>query len=551
MLMPGFNIKKELAVILGYTAIAIITTYPLILNLSSLLGPAEDNLMFVWNLWWFKYSIFDLGTSPFYTHYLFFPEGAGLLFHTFSPLNNVFGLVLTAIFGFILSYNILILLSFIIAAYGGYLLARELGLRLEASFIAGLIFSFNPFHFAQAAHHLNISSIQFIPFLLYFAIKACRTGKLKYIFIGSILLAANFYLGYYIFLFSLFILIPLLFFRPGRKSKTNHFQQIKPVLYILILGSILTLPLSVPIIKESFLTGFTETTGYDIFVADLAGFIFPHKYHWTEFIELSNTINSSYTGNFWESTSFLGYAVLAMAIWTVVKKRFALKRYFIAIGLLGIILALGTYPHFLGKEFTLLPLPYNIIKYIPGLNAARSPGRFVILTYLSLGILAAAAVDSWIKSITQNKARFNARLLFIGLSLLVILDYWSAPFQISKIEIPDFYQTMRSQSGDFAILDIPPASRDANLRYMYYQTIHQKPICGGQLARSQKSIENYFKRWRGVEINVESLRERKIKYVILHGNFLPADAYSSYFKRLESTFKFIEDENGLALFQVY
>jgi hypothetical protein len=545
------DIQKQRLVIPGYIIIAIVTTYPLILNLSSLLGPAEDNQMFIWNLWWFKYSIFDLGTSPFYTHYLFFPEGANLLFHTFSPLNNVFALILAPLFGYIISYNLLILFTFIIGAYGAFLLARQLGIGYEASFIAGVVYSFCPFHFAHAAHHLNISSIQFLPLLLYFAIKACQTRKFKFIIISSLLLAANFYLDYYIFLFSIFLLIPLLFFRFNENPNSKRRWQVKPLLIILVAGIVLTAPLAIPMLKESLSGKFEQTLGYNIFVADLIGFIFPHAHHWTKFLDISNTINSTYVGNYWESAVFLGYAVLIMAVWAICKKKFRLKNYFIFTGALGAVLALGLYPHLLGKAISFLKLPYYIISYVPGLNAARSPGRFVILTYLALAIFAAVAADSWIRYITDHRGKKAGIILFAVLVMAVIADYWSAPLAMTKIESAGFYQEIKSQKGDFAVMNIPAKSRDTALRYMYYQTIHHKPICVGQLARSEKLIQDYIKRWRGVEITIQNLKERKIKYIILHAEFMPPSTYADYSKRLKSGFAFIAEENGMALFQVY
>jgi hypothetical protein len=374
---------------------------------------------------------------------------------------------------------------------------------------------------------------------------------MKFVAIASIILAANFYLDYYIFLFSIAVLIPLMFFRPAPNSGIGRLQQIKPIIYILITGTLLTLPLFIPMIRESLLNGFEETVGYDIFVADLIGFIFPHKYHWTRFLELNDTINSSFQGNFWESASFLGYSVLAMTIWSLWKKKFVLKNYFIVVGLLGIILALGAYPHLLGQKITFLPLPYNIIEHVPGLNAARSPGRFVVLTYLALAVFAGVATDSWLKTSFNRKSKIAARLISLIIVTALILDYWSAPFQTTKIDIPGFCRTLKAKQGDFAVLDLPPASREANLRYMYYQTIHQKPICGGQLARSRKSIENYIRRWRGLEMTVAALERRKVKYIILHGDFLPPGAFPQYFNRLNNSFDLVTEENNTALFQVY
>lgn len=259
----------------------------------------------------------------------------------------------------------------------------------------------------------------------------------------------------------------------------------------------------------------------------------------------------SYKGNYWESVSFFGYAISLLTIWTVIKRKFKLKIYFIVIGLMGIILALGTYPHFLGKSISFFKLPYYILQYIPGLNAARTPGRFIVLTYLALSILSSVTIDYWLKALSDSRGKIITSFAFVIVVCVVISDYWSVPFEMTEIKTAGFYQTIKSQPDDFAVMNLPAGSRKANLRYMYYQTIHQKPICAGQLARSWKSIQNYLNRWKGFDMTPEALKARNVKYIILHGEFLSSSAYFDYQKRLKGRFKFIAEESNSALFQVY
>ncbi len=37
-----------------------------------------------WNIWWVRESLLRLHQNPFFTSYLFYPDGVPLLFHTFS-----------------------------------------------------------------------------------------------------------------------------------------------------------------------------------------------------------------------------------------------------------------------------------------------------------------------------------------------------------------------------------------------------------------------------------------------------------------------------------
>jgi len=40
-----------------------------------------DCFQFVWNLWWFRTSVVDLHTNPFFTRYLFHPDAYRCLPH--------------------------------------------------------------------------------------------------------------------------------------------------------------------------------------------------------------------------------------------------------------------------------------------------------------------------------------------------------------------------------------------------------------------------------------------------------------------------------------
>jgi hypothetical protein len=240
-----------------------------------------------------------------------------------------------------------------------------------------------------------------------------------------------------------------------------------------------------------------------------------------------------------------------LAIWTVIKREFKFKIYFIAVGLLGVFLALGTYPHFLGRPISFLKLPYYILQYIPGINAARTPGRFIILTYLALSVLSSVSIDYWLKAIAARRGIIVARFAFVIAVCVILSDYWSSAFEVTDIKSAGFYQTIKAQSDNFAIINLPAGSRKANLRYMYYQTIHEKPICGGQLARSRKSFQNYNERWKEFDMTPESFKRERIKYIVLHGEFLPPATYIDYKKQLKSRFKHIAEESSSALFQVY
>src|SRR4029077_3409820 len=160
-------LDPNLLVLFFYGLITILVAYPVIAHLfDKVMGPyPEDNLHFVWELWYAAHAIFDLHKSPFFDPDVYFPYGFSLIRNQdLSPATVLLFTPLTRLIGEIGTYNVLMLSSFILTAFGTYLLARELWKNRAAALVAGFIVGFCPYRFTHAGGHLSIGSTQWIPF---------------------------------------------------------------------------------------------------------------------------------------------------------------------------------------------------------------------------------------------------------------------------------------------------------------------------------------------------------------------------------------------------
>src|SRR5690606_2555208 len=130
-----------------------------------------------WNLWWVKLALVDRVQSPYTTDLLYSPTGVNLYFHTLNPFNGLVTLPVQLVAGLIPAYNTVVLVSWTLAGYGMFLLAlwllrgvsaRQGGVtaRLPAAFVAGAIYTFAPFHMAHLLGHMQVMSLQWLPFYL-------------------------------------------------------------------------------------------------------------------------------------------------------------------------------------------------------------------------------------------------------------------------------------------------------------------------------------------------------------------------------------------------
>lgn len=83
-----------------------------------------------------------------------------------QPITDLTGTLVARLTGGVAAYNLLVLVSFPLAAAAGYLLARHLQLSWAGAAFAGLAFAFSPFHLAQAAYHPHIAQVQWVPLYL-------------------------------------------------------------------------------------------------------------------------------------------------------------------------------------------------------------------------------------------------------------------------------------------------------------------------------------------------------------------------------------------------
>ena len=79
----------------------------------------------------------------------------------------------------------------------------------KASFFSGLVFGFSAYHFARAWGHLNLVSIQWIPFYVLFLLKMRKEPSLKNVFLAVFFLVlsalwADFHYAVFLGLFTFY-----------------------------------------------------------------------------------------------------------------------------------------------------------------------------------------------------------------------------------------------------------------------------------------------------------------------------------------------------------
>jgi len=439
-----------------------------------------DGFQNMWNMWWLKTALLDLHTNPYYTTYLHHPDGVSLLFQTFNPFNGLISIPLQFLFRMEITYNLVVIFSFIMSGIGMYILARYLIKNRPAAFIAGCIYTFCPFHFAHGLGHLQLIAMEWMPFYVLYLIKTHREGGWKNGILGGVFLILTALCSWYYLIYSGFITLIYLIYHliTNQENLLN-----KKVGWDFLILSVTFLVFMSPLLGSMFYAKVTQEFGGEHnpenWSADLTSFFVPSGIS-TYGRAWFSSIWSKWRGNTAENSNYIGYIVLGLSIFALIKCRGS--RFWGIVGLFAFIMALGPYLRVMGKQHRIIPLPYHLLhNYLPFFSFTGVPERFDIMLKFCLAIMSGYSVG-WIYNRLSNA---KVRAIFIALtSVIVIMEYLAIPYVTTKVEVSEFYYEMAKDEDVYGVIDIPSGAVT-----LYLATIHKKPLVGGYVSRpSEKAL---------------------------------------------------------------
>jgi hypothetical protein len=174
-----------------------------------------------------------------------------------------------------------------------------------------------------------------------------------------------------------------------------------------------------------------------------------------------------------------------------------------------------------------------LARLLPGLAAMRVPARFNAFTSLVIAWLAAAALDRRIRG-RPAAARRRGALIATVVAALLLVEV--CPRQVGWDELededdfPDVTQWIADQPDIHALLEIPLADPSltapylVNISYMYYGTLHWKPLVNGYSAHVPLATEWLSQRccWPAPDAaTLARLRRWGVTHIVIHRSELP------------------------------
>ncbi len=161
-----------------YVLLALVFTFPLVLDFTgSVLGDLESDVWkHLWGMWWVKACLLEANVLPLHTHLLNAPYGGALFF--IDPLNGLISTPLQLVWDPATVYNLMVLFNIVLAAVGGWCLARELSGNRYAAFFGGAVYGFSAYMMAYVTSGVTEAiNLGWIPLFCLFFIRMLRNSS--------------------------------------------------------------------------------------------------------------------------------------------------------------------------------------------------------------------------------------------------------------------------------------------------------------------------------------------------------------------------------------
>ena len=553
---PSRTRRSFLLVLLLFSGLAVALTWPLVTRLTTHVPGSDtwayDEYTFLWNIWYLKSALIDQHISPLFTNLTFYPLGMGLVMYTFNLMAAALALPIHLATGNIpLSSNLVNLASSVLGGFGTYLLVLYL-LRTRSrpsgsaphpppptphapAIIAGLIYAFAASRSIYLAlGHYMIVTTQFVPFFLLYFVKLLDKGRTRDALLAGLFAAlcllTDMLFGVLLGLMAAVLLLDWWLQRrkqPAAARRPSTRSLLGKLAVMAALAAIISAPLLVPTLREGFNADYAvEGWGHsEKLSADLVGMVTPTDLHpvfgadWVDSLRAVETGDGPFADI---NTVFVGWVTLALAVLGafVGGRR---SRAWTGIALVAGVLALGPLLQINGQSlFDLdglqvnLPLPYIVLHYLPFIKGFRAPNRFSIDLMQGLAVLAGFGAAWLLGKVAGGRESKETRetgsplptphsplptLLAVVLAVAVIFEHLSIPLPLTDSRVPAAYREIAQQPGDFALLQLPMGWRNGfgvfgteDTRVQWYQTVHDRPILGGNTSRNPAFKFEYFER---------------------------------------------------------
>lgn len=458
------RVKRHLLALLLYGALAVVFTYPLVLNLDRVNGTGDPAVM-AWSMAWISHA---LTTEPATLY------GANILHPISDSLARTDLLLTSAILAApfflltgnaLLGFNVVMLLTYALSGYATFLLvARLLSGRpyaMHAALFAGALYAFCPYRLAHVAQ-LNTMTTYWLPLTLLFMHRYLEDGRRpRDLVLVALLFSLNAASGLYYGAFAalMAVLFYILWSLINREApKARDFVYGVPVFGV---AAALLAALLWPYIARSAGAG----QAWDI--ANVAYYSFepaalltsPPQSLLLGWTPEAFGITPESGKPAYELMLYPGLTASLLAAYAILRRSASRTAVlYAALGVAFFVLSWGPLTDWGGS---VVSLPYRLLyEFVPGFDSLRVPARMWAVVMLCFAVLAALGLQAILERLGGRRA-----VAVLGaISLLAALEFAPAlPLDRYKdpgppIPEPAYAYLAENAGEDGVVVEVPFAS---------------------------------------------------------------------------------------------
>jgi hypothetical protein len=403
---PKLGRAEILWVILAGVALAVLTSWPLVLHMASRISPDNgDPVRTAWQIAWVGHAMLHDPLHLFDSN-AFYPHPLSLAFS-----DSLLGYAPAAFFGSgtvaaLVRYNLLFLFAWSLCFVGAYLLARELGLRKLGAAAAGAAFAYAPYRVTEAGH-LHVISSGGIPLALFLLLRGYRRSSRALVIAGWLVSAWQISLGFtlglqFAYLIAVLALLAALYWWHAGKPALPRALVAITAIGVLAVGAV-TVYEARPYLKvaHDYPTAKRTLREVENYSSGPAAWISASSENRVWGGVTAGARTHVHSKN--EDVFFPGGLILLLAMIGLAAPLYTRRlRIGLAVGVVVVALLA------VGLGLTGAGYPYRLLyNYAPGWNGVRVPGRVFTLATLFLALLAGAGAQLLAGRLGALLARFG------------------------------------------------------------------------------------------------------------------------------------------------
>jgi hypothetical protein len=522
------------AMLLVFTVLTAVMTYPQVLHLRDRVHDDGDPLLNTWALAWVAHQL-PRAPAHLFDANIFYPERRTLAYSETLLVPAAFAAPLRWLgVSPLLVYNIVFLSGFIVSGAGTALLVRTLTNSASAGLVAGLVFAFLPYRIDHFPH-LQLQQTQCLPFAMWAFHRLLQTGRLRDgVLLGAFSAGQILSCMYYgLFLIPYMVVVCGTMLIAERRLPRDRAVALA-VAAAIALATVI--PVGMAYLGARKVVGERGRQEVVDGSATWRNYLAPAE---------ANALYGNAFARFMQSErrlfpGFVAMALAVVALWpTPASKHEATKprNHEKSLGyetrlayVLGLLLAFDVSLGFNGFTY---PVLYD---YFLPFRALRIPARMGLFVGFSLAVLAGygiARIANRVQSATMR------RVVFVTAGVLMLAEYVSKPIELATIRTgaPEVYADVIRDRGDSptaALFEFPASSQD-DPTYLYYSTFHWQNLVNGYSGFFPPSYVRLMDAMRAFpdDASIGALRARGTRYLVVHGERLYGDRYETLIPLLD------------------